>query len=246
MRLSACVAASSAFNIAPETSGLTIENPAYAFCSLGTWTPANSKKQASEITQAARRWRASFGRTPRTQSMPLGSDQADPSASVPSSAGVTIRSILSPRPQAARERIDFRRIECRIRHRPEWICLSRALPAFASLKELAQGVEPGGFNEWRLSPKCATIKEWSKKNAEGLRHRERASPALSTGGTRRVGRQLRCGPCPMKPATYWTWSAASWNVSARPWSASGMVCPQSFSADSSSTLRRVHHATPLN
>ena len=156
------------------------------------------------------------------------------------------RSILSPRPQAARERIDFRRIECRIRHRPEWICLSRALPAFASLKELAQGVEPGGFNEWRLWPKCATIKEWSKKNAEGLRHRERASPALSTGGTRRVGRQLRCGPCPMKPATYWTWSAASWNVSARPWSASGMVCPQSFSADSSSTLRRVHHATPLN
>ena len=156
------------------------------------------------------------------------------------------RSILSPRPQAARERIDFRRIECRVRHRPEWICLSRPLPAFASLKELAQGVEPGGFNEWRLSPKCATIKEWSKKNAEGLRHRERASPTLSTGGTRRVGRQLRCGPCPMKPATYWTWSAASWNVSARPWSASGMVCPQSFSANFSSTLRRVHHATPLN
>ena len=90
MRLSACVAASSAFNIAPETSGLTIENPAYAFCSLGTWTPANSKKQASEITQVARRWRASFGRTPRTQSTPLGSDQADPSESMPSSAGVTI------------------------------------------------------------------------------------------------------------------------------------------------------------
>jgi hypothetical protein len=60
MRLSACVAASSGL----QHRSLTIENPAYAFCSLGTWTPANSKKHASEITQTTRRWRASFGRTP--------------------------------------------------------------------------------------------------------------------------------------------------------------------------------------
>ena len=84
------------------------------------------------------------------------------------------------------------------------------------LKELAQGLEPGGFNEWRLWPKCATIKGWSKKNAEGLRHRERTSPTLSTGGPTRAGRQPRCGPCPIKPATYWRLSAESWNVSARP------------------------------
>jgi hypothetical protein len=47
-----------------------IENPAYAFCSLGTWTPPNSKKQASEITHPIRRRRRSFGGTSPTHSMP--------------------------------------------------------------------------------------------------------------------------------------------------------------------------------
>ena len=61
----------------PSTSRLTIENPAYAFCSLGTWTPANPKKQASEITQATRRWPApASDECRRTQSMAVGSDQA--------------------------------------------------------------------------------------------------------------------------------------------------------------------------
>ena len=41
-------------------------------------------------------------------------------------------------------------------------------------------------------------------------------------------------------------SAAFSNASGRRLSASGMVCPQTFSEDSSSTLRRAHHATLPN
>jgi hypothetical protein len=39
----------------PSTSRPTIQNSAYPVWQLGTWTPANSKKQASEITQATLR-----------------------------------------------------------------------------------------------------------------------------------------------------------------------------------------------
>jgi hypothetical protein len=57
----------------------------------------------------------------------------------------------------------------RVRHCQEWIFLSRLLAAFASLNVTGVGgLQSGGFNEWRLWPKCATIKGWSKKNAEGL------------------------------------------------------------------------------
>jgi hypothetical protein len=38
------------------------------FRPLGAWTPANPKKQASEITQTARQRRSSFGRTQRAHS----------------------------------------------------------------------------------------------------------------------------------------------------------------------------------
>jgi hypothetical protein len=54
----------------PPTSRLTIQNSARAFWAPGTWAPANSKKQASEITQATQRRRPSFGRSWRTQSKP--------------------------------------------------------------------------------------------------------------------------------------------------------------------------------
>jgi hypothetical protein len=53
-----------------STSRPTIQNSAYAVWLLGTWTPPNSKKQASEFTQTARRERRSFGRKSRTHSMP--------------------------------------------------------------------------------------------------------------------------------------------------------------------------------
>ncbi len=64
--LSACVA-----ELGPSTSRVTIQNSAYAFWLFRTWTPPNSKKQASEITQATRRGRRSFQRTSPTLSMPI-------------------------------------------------------------------------------------------------------------------------------------------------------------------------------
>ena len=64
--LSACVA-----ELGPSTLRPTIQNSAYAFWLFGTWTPPNSKKQASEITQATRRGRRRFRRTSRTHSMPI-------------------------------------------------------------------------------------------------------------------------------------------------------------------------------
>jgi hypothetical protein len=64
-----CIALSaSVAELGPSTSRLTIQNSARAFWLLGTWTPSNSRKQASEITQATRGWRRSFGRTSRTHS----------------------------------------------------------------------------------------------------------------------------------------------------------------------------------
>jgi hypothetical protein len=159
------------------------------------------------------------------------SNQAGLPAAMPSSAHVTIRSILNFGPPAARERAGFRRTECCVRHPQESISTSRPRAAFASLKELAQGAEPGGLvlgqfdlgvalcrqvQQMALMAEMCDHREWSKKNAEGLQSRKKAWPTLSTAGTRTAGRQRRCGLCPMGPATYWTWSAESSNVSARP------------------------------
>lgn len=95
--LSACVA-----ELGPSTSRVTIQNSAYAFWLFRTWTPPNSKKQASEITQVTRRGRRSFRRTSPTLSMP-SSNQADLPAAMPSSTHVTIRPILNLGPPTARE-----------------------------------------------------------------------------------------------------------------------------------------------
>jgi hypothetical protein len=73
MELPLCIGLSaSVAELGPSTSRLTIQNSVYAFWLLGAWTPPNSKKQASETTQAARRRRLRFGRTPPTRSMPHG------------------------------------------------------------------------------------------------------------------------------------------------------------------------------
>ena len=73
MELPLCIGLSaSVAELGPSTSRLTIQNSVYAFWLLGAWTPPNSKKQASETTQAARQRRLRFGRTPPTRSMPHG------------------------------------------------------------------------------------------------------------------------------------------------------------------------------
>jgi hypothetical protein len=126
-----------------STSHLTIQNLANAFRQLATWTLAKSKTQAPENTQATRRRRPSFGRTPRTHSIPRGVTKQ--ACQLPDDAFLRryddqIHNEPSgPEPRAS-EPISGETIA--VRHPQEPISTSRRLAEFASLKELAERVEP--------------------------------------------------------------------------------------------------------
>lgn len=76
----------------------------------------------------------------------------------------------------------------------------RRSPHLSRQKSWLRGSNPAVSTNGAYGRNVRPSKGWSKENAEGLRHRERTSPTLSTGGTTRAGRLPRCGPCPMKPA----------------------------------------------
>ena len=189
--------------LGPSTSRLTIENPAYAFCSLGTWTPANPKKQASEITQATRRWPRQL-RTDAANAIDGRRERpsAGLSASVLSSAGVTINQIhiepSAPKPRASE--LISSESNGRVRHCQEWIFLSRLLAAFASLNVTGVGARIRRLQRMALMAEMCDHQRMVKKERRRPLTLGENMATLSTGGTRRAGRQPRCGPCPMKPA----------------------------------------------